>query len=71
MDKNRTYSLQRLVRGLGASSSSSRAGFYTALVGLLSQTAQEYPTVTEVIEVMEKELSVSKVGCNSKVSASN
>lgn len=69
IDKNRTYSLQRLIRGLGASSSSSRSGFYTTLVGLLSQvTADEYPSVSQVIEVMEKELSVSKAGCNSKVS---
>lgn len=61
------------MRGLGASSSSSRTGFYTTLVGLLSQTADantnEYPSVHQVIEVMEKELSVSKVGCNNKVSA--
>lgn len=72
IDKNRTYSLQRLVRGLGASSSSSRTGFYTTLAGLLSQpAADEYPTVNQVIEVMEKELSVSKVGCNNKVSAFN
>lgn len=70
IDKNRQYSLQRLVRGLGASSSSSRTGFYTAFVGLLSQplTDNEYPSINHVIDVMEKELSVSKVGCNNKVS---
>ncbi|KFB53208.1 hypothetical protein ZHAS_00021514 [Anopheles sinensis] len=56
------YSLKRLVRGVGSTSNASRAGFYTGLVGLLSQLKGEEdvcPSVTELFALVKSELSDS------------
>lgn len=60
----------RLVRGLGASTSDSRTGFYSALVALLSTVPSDgYPTITNLFEIMETKLSVSGGNNIEKVSA--
>lgn len=60
--------LNRLVRGLGASTSDSRTGFYSALVALLSTLPDEYPTITNLFEIMEAKLRVGAGNNIEKVS---
>lgn len=63
-----SYSLQRMIRGVGASTSVSRTGFYTTLVAFLSLSGpEESVTVTHIFEVMEKQLHVGKGTSSEKV----
>lgn len=63
-----SYSLQRMIRGVGASTSVSRTGFYTTLVAFLSLAGQDDSlTVAHVFEVMEKQLHVGKGTSSEKV----
>lgn len=56
-----------MIRGVGASTSDSRTGFYTTLVAFLSLPSQhESPTITEVFDVMDKQLSVGKGSTSDK-----
>lgn len=50
--------MKRLVRGLGASTSESRTGFYSTLVAFLSSSRNIYPQVATLFELMETTLSV-------------
>lgn len=50
--------MKRLVRGLGASTSESRTGFYSTLVAFLSIFRNEYPNVATLFDFMETTLSV-------------
>lgn len=60
-----------MIRGVGASSSVSRTGFYTTLVGFLSSHADtESPTIAHIFEVMDKQLHVGKGTSSDKVIAS-
>lgn len=63
--------VHRLIGGLGASKSDSRTGYYSTLVGLLSiiQT-NEYPTIADLFEMMDKKLEVTKK-CQSMKNVSN
>lgn len=61
-------SVGRLVRGLGSSTSNSRTGFFTALVALLSTAPDDYPTITNLFELMEAKLKVGEVTNLNKVS---
>ncbi|XP_058117348.1 myb-binding protein 1A [Anopheles ziemanni] len=56
------YALKRLIRGVGSTSNASRAGFYTALVGLLSQLKgkEDCPSITELFVLVKSELSNSE-----------
>lgn len=60
--------IRRLVRGLGSSTSNSRTGFFTALVAFLSTHQDDYPTPTNLFELMEATLSVGEVSNLDKVS---
>lgn len=60
--------VRRLVRGLGASTSESRTGFYAALVALLSTAQDEYPTIANLFELMEATLHVGAGSNLEKVS---
>lgn len=60
--------LRRLVRGLGASTSDSRTGFYTTLVALLSTNLDDYPSVSKLFELMDASLSVGAGNRIEKVS---
>ncbi|XP_031636245.1 myb-binding protein 1A [Contarinia nasturtii] len=50
--------VRRFVRGLGASTSDSRSGFYAALVAFLATNPDDYPTITNLFELMDVTLSV-------------
>lgn len=64
-----SYSLQRMVRGVGASTSVSRTGFYTTLAAFLSLPEQnDALTVAHIFEVMDKQLHVGKGASSEKVS---
>lgn len=57
----REYGLKRLVRGLGAATLASKAGFYTTLVAFLRETPKgEYPTAADVFALMRKQLNVGE-----------
>lgn len=60
--------VRRLVRGLGASTSDSRSGYYAALVAFLSTAQDEYPTLKNLFELMDATLSVGTVKNPEKVS---
>lgn len=60
--------VRRLVRGLGASTSESRTGFYAALVAFLSTAHDDYPTITNLFELMDASLSVGAGSNLEKVS---
>lgn len=60
--------IRRLVRGLGSSTSHSRTGFFTALVAFLSSVQDDYPTPTNLFELMDATLSVGEVSNLEKVS---
>lgn len=66
----RARNLRRLVRGLGASTSDSRTGFYSTLVALLSTNSDDYPSVTTIFEVMDAALSIGSGNHIEKVSQS-
>ncbi|KAJ6625239.1 Myb-binding protein 1A, partial [Pseudolycoriella hygida] len=54
------YAIKRIVRGLGASTCSSKSIFFRTLVGILTLPASESVSVDEIIQVMEKELKIGK-----------
>nr|XP_014093367.1 myb-binding protein 1A [Bactrocera oleae] len=56
--KELTYTLKRLVRGCGAATNASRAGFYTGLVALLKAFDEHEITLENIFSTMQKELSV-------------
>lgn len=60
-EKERAYSLKRLVRGVGSNTNASRAGFYTALVVYLEQVKDSSccPTIAEIFSLVKSELSDS------------
>ncbi|XP_055614053.1 myb-binding protein 1A [Uranotaenia lowii] len=60
-EKERSYALKRLVRGVGSNNNDSRAGYFTALVGYLQQVkgTEASPSVTELFNLMKSELSDS------------
>lgn len=49
------YSVKRLVRGNGSSTSPSRIGFHTALAGLLNAPLKNPPKVNYILEILKKE----------------
>ncbi|XP_065093135.1 uncharacterized protein Mybbp1A [Ochlerotatus camptorhynchus] len=63
-EKERAYALKRLIRGVGSNSHSSRAGFFTALVGYLEQVKNTVlcPTITEIFTLVKSELSDTDKG---------
>lgn len=63
-EKERAYALKRLIRGVGSNSHSSRAGFFTALVGYLEQVKNTVhcPTITEIFKLVKSELSDTDKG---------
>lgn len=60
--------IRRIVRGLGASTSDSRTGFYAAFVAYLSTAQDEYPTISNLFELMDATLSVGAGSNVEKVS---
>ena len=56
--KELSYSLKRLIRGCGASTNVSRAGFFTGLVAFLKTFSTEEVSGEQIFEVMQKELHV-------------
>lgn len=60
--------VRRIVRGLGASTSNSRTGFFATLVALLTSAQDDYPTVTNLFELMDATLSVGAGSNLEKVS---
>ncbi|XP_058821973.1 uncharacterized protein LOC131683736 [Topomyia yanbarensis] len=67
-EKERSYALKRLVRGVGSNNNASRAGFFTALVGYLQQVKNTpyCPTITEIFELVKSELSDTDKGNEDK-----
>lgn len=63
--------VRRLIRGLGASTSDSRTGFYTTLVAYLSTARDDQPTISTLFEFMEATLSVGAGSSIEKVSRSD
>ncbi|KXJ72124.1 uncharacterized protein LOC109406532 [Aedes albopictus] len=63
-EKERAYALKRLIRGVGSNNHTSRAGFFTALVGYLEQVKQSdcCPTITELFKLVKSELSDTDKG---------
>lgn len=55
-----------MVRGIGASTSVSRAGFYTTLVAFLKEHT-ETVSASELFDVMDKQLHVGKGATSDKV----
>lgn len=55
------YTLKRLVRGVGASTTNSRAGFFTALVGLLKSISTDEFKIVDLLNLTKKELQVGGV----------
>ncbi|XP_011211843.2 myb-binding protein 1A [Bactrocera dorsalis] len=62
--KELTYTLKRLVRGCGAATNTSRAGFYTGLVALLKAFDEHEITLENIFSTMQKELSVGATVAN-------
>lgn len=60
MKRERDYTLTRLVRGLGASTYASRAGFFSTLVGFLTLPENASIDQTQIIEVLRKQLNTGK-----------
>ncbi|KAM7347042.1 MYB binding protein 1a [Cochliomyia hominivorax] len=58
------YTLKRLIRGCGASTNVSRAGFFTGLVGILKSFKQEELTMEQIFETLNKELHVGATIAN-------
>lgn len=56
--KEISYCLKRLVRGVGASTSASRSGFFTTLVAFLQITSSDEVTLEDVFKAVKKELKV-------------
>lgn len=56
--KELIYCLKRLIRGCGASTNASRAGFFTGLVGLLKTFDSQQLTMRQIFEILNKELHV-------------
>lgn len=56
------YALKRLIRGLGTSNINARAGFYAALVALLTSNAEL--SLNQLFDIVNTELQTS--GSNSK-----
>ncbi|XP_036339003.1 myb-binding protein 1A [Rhagoletis pomonella] len=56
--KELTYALKRLVRGCGAATNTSRAGFYTGLVAFLKAFDEQEITLEHIFDTMQKELHV-------------
>ncbi|XP_067636863.1 myb-binding protein 1A [Eurosta solidaginis] len=56
--KELSYTLKRLVRGCGAGTNASRAGFYTGLVALLKAFGEQDITLEIIFDTMQKELHV-------------
>ncbi|XP_062559745.1 uncharacterized protein LOC134224419 isoform X4 [Armigeres subalbatus] len=58
-EKERAYALKRLIRGVGSNNHTSRAGFFTALVGYLEHVKQSQycPSITEIFKLVKSELS--------------
>lgn len=58
-EKERSYALKRLVRGVGSNSNVSRSGFFTALVGYLLEVkgTDSCPSVAEIFALAKSELS--------------
>ncbi|XP_055914940.1 myb-binding protein 1A [Eupeodes corollae] len=56
--KEISYCLKRLCRGVGASTSASRAGFFTTLVAFLQTTTTDDVSIEDVIKTVQKELNV-------------
>lgn len=54
------YALKRIVRGLGASTCSSKTVFFRTLVGMLTLPSGASLSVDEIVQVMEKELKIGK-----------
>lgn len=61
------YVIKRLVRGVGASTTTSRAGFFTTLVGFLQTVNSEELEAKSVLDIAAKQLHVGK-SVNNKVS---
>lgn len=63
-EKERAYALKRLIRGVGSNNHTSRAGFFTALVGYLQQVKESdhCPSVTEIFKLVKSELSDTDKG---------
>lgn len=57
-----------MVRGVGASTSVSRTGFYTTLFGFLHAHGDSV-SVSEIFDVMDKQLHVGKGSTSDKVSS--
>lgn len=62
--KELTYTLKRLIRGCGASTNISRAGFFTGLVGFLKAFSHEEITMQQVFDTLNKELHVGATIAN-------
>lgn len=61
--------IRRLIRGLGASTSDSRSGFFAALVALLTTNIHDdYPTITNLFELMDASLRIGEGSNLDKVS---
>lgn len=58
--EQRRYGLKRIVRGLGASTCSSKTVFFRTLVGILMQPSCAAFSVDELVQLMEKELKLGK-----------
>lgn len=56
--KEISYCLKRLVRGVGASTSASRSGFFTTLVAFLQVTSSNDIGLEDIIKAIQKELNV-------------
>lgn len=57
--KEYEYTLKRLIRGLGASTSSSRSGFYSTFIAFLCAN-DENVSIKDIFDVMQKELNIGK-----------
>lgn len=60
MKRERDYTLARLVRGLGASTYASRAGFFSTLVGFLTLPENGDLEQSQIVEVLRKQLNTGK-----------
>lgn len=56
--------MRRLVRGVGASTTDSRAGFFTTLVGFLKSVSTDDVNVGDLLDLTKKELHVGGVIVN-------
>lgn len=63
-DKEIQYTLKRLVRGVGASTTDSKAGFFTTLVGFLKSVSTDDVSVKDLLAMTKKELHVGGIIVN-------